>query len=222
MINEEKKYEKLIDDLKNLPEVNAPQNFEANLWRKINSSENEKKESFWDKIFSPGKLVPAAVVIASAVIIFFMVDIKTAKPEDPLSIQPRMRDDVIISEKVEDKNVEPLIKQETKNDEKRELKKDIPQVKLKSSDADNEIMASREGTKFKDDVIEEDSKEESLSTTESSIVGGAISPTAAKTSGPDFRKDNLNFMQINLSVKEKQEVEKLKQQMQSSQKVKYE
>ena len=222
MINEEKKHEKLIDDLKNLPKVNAPQNFEANLWRKINSSERENKESFWDKIFSPGKLVPAAVVIASAIIIFFVVDIKSTKPEDPLNIQPRMREDVIISEKVEDKNVEPLIEPEIRNGEKRELKKDIPQAKLKSSDADNEIMASREGTKFKDDVIEEDSKEESLSTTESSVVGGAISPTAAKTSASDFKRDNLNFMQINLSVKEKQEVEKLKQQMQSSQKAKYE
>ena len=44
MNEEEKTYKKLLDDLKNLPKVDAHINFETELLRKINSSELEKKE----------------------------------------------------------------------------------------------------------------------------------------------------------------------------------
>ena len=46
MNEEEKTYKKLLDDLKNLPKVDAPKNFETELLRKINSSELEKKRKF--------------------------------------------------------------------------------------------------------------------------------------------------------------------------------
>ena len=75
MNDEEKKYKRLIDDLKNLPKVDAPKNFETELLRKINSSEEIKKVSFWEKLLSPARLAPAALAIVSAVIIFFVVDI---------------------------------------------------------------------------------------------------------------------------------------------------
>jgi predicted CopG family antitoxin len=47
------------------------------------------------------------------------------------------------------------------------------------------------------------------------MVGG-ISPTAKVATVPEQKKENFNFMQINLSPKEKQEVEKLKEQLKSS------
>ncbi|HMN23481.1 MAG TPA: hypothetical protein PKE38_03220, partial [Ignavibacteriaceae bacterium] len=94
MNNEEKINKKILDDLKNLPKVEAPKNFETELLRKINSSELEKKENFWDRLLSPAKLAPAAVAIVSAAIIFFVIDINPVEMEDPLNIAPRLREDI--------------------------------------------------------------------------------------------------------------------------------
>jgi hypothetical protein len=222
MINEEKKYEKLVDDLKNLPKVNAPQNFESNLWRKINSSEDFRKESFWNKIISPSKLIPAGVVIASAVIIFLLIDIKPNQPEDPLNIQPRIREDIVAVEKFEIKTAEPLKKSRKRKEEKRTLDEDKSQGKIEPGNTDNEIMLSKGGEGFRDEVTAKNSEEESLKTSQNNPSAGVVLPTAEAASAHELKKDNLNFMQINLTAKEKQEVERLKQRAQASEKAKSE
>ncbi|MBK7500923.1 MAG: hypothetical protein IPI19_18055 [Ignavibacteriales bacterium] len=122
MNEEEKTYKKLLDDLKNLPKVDAPKNFETELLRKINSSELEKKESFWDRILTPGKLAPAAVALASAAIIFFVVDINSEEMEDPLNIAPRLREDLVIIESIEEIPVEQLKKSDRVKEEPSILK----------------------------------------------------------------------------------------------------
>jgi hypothetical protein len=222
MTDEEKKYEKLISDLKNLPKVNAPPNFESNLWRKINSSEKSKKESFWDKLFSPAKLIPAGVAVA-AIIIFFVMDIKSNQPEDPFSLQPRMREDIVSVEKFEEKSIAPLKKSVKRKDAKKEMEISKPKGRLKSNDADNELMLDKESSGFRDEIITEGSKKESLITQQQTAnMGGAISPTIEAAAVPELKKDNLNFMQINLSAKEKQEVERLKQQVRAPEKAKSE
>lgn len=222
MNDEEKNFNNLIDDLKNLPQINAPQNFEADLWRKIKSSESEKKEKFWDKIFTPGKLIPAGVAIASAVIIFFIIDIKPTEIEDPLNLQPRLREDLIVVEKIEEKNISPADKPQIKTNEKRKLSEDKTEVQSKPSESDNGLMLSKEGSEIKDQAIDEEPKVESLRTEPSQRMSGNISPGPEAVSASELKKDNLNFMQINLSAKEKQEVERLKQRMQSSEKPKSE
>jgi len=111
-MNNEEINKKLLDDLKNLPKVDAPKNFETELWRKINSSEKEIKESIWDKIFSPGKIAPAAVAVVSAVIIFFVVDVNSEEMEDPLNIEPRLREDLIVYEMNDDISVQNDLKNE--------------------------------------------------------------------------------------------------------------
>ncbi|HEX9250904.1 MAG TPA: hypothetical protein VF870_01615, partial [Ignavibacteriaceae bacterium] len=110
MSEEEKTYKKLLDDLKNLPKIDAPKNFETELLRKINSSKEDKRESFWDKLLSPGKLTPAAVAIASAGIIFFVVDINSEKVEDPLNIAPKLREDIVVIQSLDEIPVEQLKK----------------------------------------------------------------------------------------------------------------
>jgi hypothetical protein len=222
MIDEEKKYKKLIDDLKNLPKVNAPQNFESNLWRKIKSSERNEKASFLDKILSPGKLIPAGVAIASVVIMLLLIDIKPNQPEDPLNIQPRMREDIVAVEQFELKTAAPLKESIKKKDEKRALDKNIPQGKIQAENSDNEIMLRKEGAGFRDEAIAKDSKGESLKTNQPAAAGGIAPPTVQVKSAPELKKDNLNFMQINLTAKEKQEVERLKQRVQASEKSKSE
>ena len=75
-------YEKLIKDLKNLPKVDAPADFEYKLMTKIQNGQfgdNEiKKET--------GKLwrfIPATAMALSAIIIFFVVQETSVEPENP-------------------------------------------------------------------------------------------------------------------------------------------
>ena len=91
--NDEKKYEQLIRDLKNLPKVNAPTNFESELTRKINSNEPLKiKESWLDKILSP-KFIPSAALAVTTVVILLLLKGSLTDVEDPFQLIPRIRED---------------------------------------------------------------------------------------------------------------------------------
>ena len=216
MNDEEKKYEKLINDLKNLPSIKAPENFEADILRQIHSSKRDKKESFWKKIFTPGKLVPAAVAIASAIIIFIVIDIKPERPEDPLNLQPRLREDVIKIQSLDEIITVPEKKTEKRQSIREKVETNEPQTFRRDADVENELSLSKEGAQIQDKAVTKDEKSESLNTRGSARVVGRISPTTKAAAGQEQKGENFNFLQINLSPKEKQEVEKLKEQLKSS------
>lgn len=221
MIDEEKKYDKLIDDLKKLPKINAPQNFETDLWRKINSSERNKKESFWSKIFTPRKLVPAAVVLASAVIIFFLVDVKSGETENPLNLQPGIKEDLIIINKPEEKAVVPLKESKESKVENRKFEEERTTVMPKSAVMDKKIMLNEGVSEIKDNAITGGSEAESMKTQQrTSVMGLSSTDSAKKTSVSELKKDSLNFMQINPSIKEKKEIEQLNQNKKGTEKAK--
>ncbi len=220
MIDEEKKYDKLIDDLKKLPKVNAPQNFETNLWRKINSSEKNKKESFWSKIFTPGKLIPAAAVLASAVIIFFLVDVKSGETENPLNLQPGLKEDLIII-KPDEKAVVPLKESKATEVENRKFEEERTTVMPKSAVMDKEIILKEGVSEIKDNAITGGSEAESINAQQqTSVMGLSSTDSAKKTSVSDLKKDSLNFLQINPSIKEKKEIERLNQSKKGTEKTK--
>lgn len=220
MIDEENKYDKLISDLKNLPKINASENFEAEIWRKINSSDRNKKESFWDKIFTPGNLVPAAAAIISAIIIFFIVDINSTDIEDPLNLQPRLREDIIVVEEFNEKDKTPLKEAKKNIGESKQLKnedtKQIPQTTV----IEDELILSEENSEINDDVRTEKSNSETINVRQNHSLSSAVDKIAKTEAVQELKKDNFNFMQIKLSPKEKQEIEKLKQRMKAAEKVK--
>ena len=78
MINDENKYKDLINTLKNLQQVKAAPNFEADLKRKMNEEKygKEKKESFKDFLI-PSRVVPAFGLVVIAVIIIFSININS-------------------------------------------------------------------------------------------------------------------------------------------------
>ena len=100
MINkEDEKYQDVINSLKGLQKVKAPANFETNLMRRINSLEPEKKESFWERFLMPSKLVPAAALAVSAVILLFVFN-TNGNNDDPLLTNPRIRTDIISTDDI--------------------------------------------------------------------------------------------------------------------------
>lgn len=86
MENDELKYKVVINSLRNLRKIQAPNNFEADLMRKINSPQAEKQKSLFDLIFSPVKLIPSAALIATAVILIFVVNNHSTEIEDPFRL----------------------------------------------------------------------------------------------------------------------------------------
>jgi len=66
-------YEKLIKDLKNLPKVDAPDDFEYKLMIKIQNGQFETSKVEKDSSNRLWKFIPATAVVLSTVIIFFVV-----------------------------------------------------------------------------------------------------------------------------------------------------
>ncbi len=228
MNGEEKTYKKLMDDLKNLPKVNAPKNFETELFRKINSSEIKKKESFWNRILTPGKLAPAAVAIASAAIIFFVVDGNSEEMEDPLNMAPRLREDLVIIESFEEIEVDPLKKSERVKEKPTIQNQGL--VETKKTETENELNVGFEersdakskgiDQSFTDELISDKTDSDSFTSEDTRSLGGSDVPSAVTTSAPEINKDNLNFMQRNLTSEEKKEVQQLKMKVQAEKSVK--
>ena len=252
MNEEEKTYKKLLDDLKNLPKVDVPKNFETELLRKINSSEPEKKESFWNKLLSPGKLAPAAVALASAAIIFFVVDINSEEMEDPLNIAPRLREDVVVIESIEEIPDAPLKKSGRVKEESKAVNKELIETnevekpnqpsagfEERSDKKSNDIEQS-----FSDELVSGKSDADNLKSEETERLGMTAAPSAStlaseisnvdsferemkrqrdeivnlpvlQSSSGNLSKDNVNFMQRNLSTEEKKEVQQLKMKVQT-------
>lgn len=101
--DDELRYKNVIDALKGLTEVKAPKNFEADLMRRINSEKfEEKRQSFWEKIFLPSRLVPSAGLAVAAVLLLFVININSDEVENPLLMEPKVREDMIEAKDVSD------------------------------------------------------------------------------------------------------------------------
>ena len=102
MIEDEKKYDDLIKTLKDLQQVKAPQNFEADLKRRLNAEKYAKEEKRKIKrFFAPSRLVPSFGLAAAAIVIFLMVDTNSEEVENPFLMEPKIREDIML---VSDKN----------------------------------------------------------------------------------------------------------------------
>jgi hypothetical protein len=65
--------------------------------RRINSARPgrvEKKQSFWERLFLPSNLIPSAALAVTVVVLFFILNIGN-DIEDPLLMEPKLREDVI-------------------------------------------------------------------------------------------------------------------------------
>jgi len=216
--DDEKKYNDVIKTLNQLQEVKAPANFEEELMRKINSEKyKEKKQSIWSKFFIPSRLIPSAGLAAAAVIVFFVVTLNPEEMEDPLQMEPRVREDII---KVVDYD-EVKLGQEDKKDkneaplEKRTTVTETPVSEDKMTGRRNEEEVTEESY-FDDEMIADiDSVP-----TESTILG-TTEPTSLSVEGETematglaISKENLNFRQIQLNKEEQQVVDQLRQKVQ--------
>lgn len=233
MENDEKKYEDVIKTLKGLQEVKAPVNFEANLQRKINSEkfQNEEKKSFWENIFIPTRLIPSLGLIATAILIIFVVETNSEEIDNPFLIQPKLREDLgkVSDYRSSGSRDEEFGKEKT-------VIKDVPvteerkkENELKASDdkmmRSDESSGKMEGMSVEKNYALDQNAAESFETVVDSVsVASNIvevnAPTAIVKNKIDstagqISKDELNFRQIQLTEEQQKVVNELKDQVQS-------
>lgn len=211
--NDENKYKKLTDDLKNLKKLKAPAGFEQNLWTKINSTETKEKKSVWNKLSI--RLIPAFSVVATAVILIVVIDNSSYEYQDPFMIEPEERtdlitfssDDIDLLESEQDVQIEQPKAHIQEKSSVRFRKKET--AALEKSSAEQQGAGRSEVLKDEDSVITElltfalsDSTVE-LNANEGIILPAVTVPT----------QQNLNFRQIQLSKEEHREVIELKSKM---------
>lgn len=200
-MNMEKKInKKLLDDLRNLPKVSAPDNFEEELWKKIFSPEG-KKESLWQKIFSTNKLIPAAATAIAIIIIFFLVRPNSSDYEDPFMIEPPVREDIITVSN-NDAGVSGMVEQKQK----------IEQREWKSDESSRSILKKELTLPGTDSSVKEN-------LTESTQTSEALSKSAIVINDEaqyEIDKEELNFLKRNLTELEKQEIIELKRKINDS------
>ncbi|MCK9280931.1 MAG: hypothetical protein M0P71_09935 [Melioribacteraceae bacterium] len=86
--NEDEKFKNLINDLKDLPKVNAPDDFEFKLMMKIQNGQFEKMKKE-EKSFSIFKfLAPALGISFAAIMLFVLFPFNNIEDIDPLMQEP--------------------------------------------------------------------------------------------------------------------------------------
>ena len=221
--DDDKKYSDLIKTLNQLQEVKAPADFEAGLMRNINSDKfKEKKEqSIWSKIFLPSRLIPSAGLAAAAIIVFFVVTLNPEELEDPLQMEPRVREDII---KVVDFDEIKLEREDKKID--KDIIDETPLEKRTTMTESSVTEDKGSGRRMEEEVFEESFTDDEMiadidSVPTDPMITGTTEPITLPAEGETematglaISKENLNFRQIQLSEEEQQVVEQLRQKVQ--------
>ncbi|MGE5859252.1 MAG: hypothetical protein ACM34J_01775 [Ignavibacteria bacterium] len=234
-INEDElKYNQAIRSLKRLSKIKAPENFEIELFRKINSGELVKeKESFWERFFIPSRLIPSAALAVAAVILFFVVNVESDEFENPLLIKPRIREDASVSAAqvlqapiLEQKK--SLIKKEKtmtevkKDEEKKEnYVSDLKIPEPKGTDKNSLKISAPEpiGLTRLDSISPLENRiwkdNDSFFSQNIDVSGnyGLIRGSSGEVY--QITKSGLNFRQVNIVEEEKRQIYQLKQKMKS-------
>ena len=220
--DDDEKYSDLIKNLNQLQEVKAPANFEAELMRKINSEKyiEKKGQSIWSKFFLPSRLIPSAGLAAAAIIVFFVVTLNPEELEDPLRMEPRVREDII---KVVDYNEVKLEREDKKID--KDIIDESPLEKRTTMTESSVTEDKGSGRRMEEDVMEEsfadDERMADIDSVPTEPMIGTTEPITLPTEGETematglaISKENLNFRQIQLSEEEQEVVEQLRQKVQ--------
>ena len=239
--NDENKYKNISKTLGELQKVSAPPNFEANLMRKIRSGKIDKKETGFGKLFLPNRLIPSLGLIAVAIVIFFVVDVNSEKMENPLLMDPRVREDIVAvsddsgmneiqeeinkQEAVDEKKAveEPTVK---KKDERRDqsLRKETSGRIMEMQDADKMTSGEKSGQSM-EGLSKTENRPMEFSSVDSSNLLKSKEPvilptkpmsnlTALSGGKIDSTKQEFNFRQIQLNAAEQNVVNQLKEKVQ--------
>lgn len=215
MLNDDElKYKKTIDALKKLQRIDAPKDFETTLMRKINQSVPEKDDGFFKRLFMPSRLVPSMALVATAIVLFFVIDLSPEELENPFLLEPRLREDVVM--------VSSEMLGEEKPEQLPEVKKELP---LKRDRVEQNTVASGKDMPKEEMIIRSEETAVILldSVSDESTLGASLpAPTiiseqpAKVTTQTEIDKSGLDYRQNSLNVEDREKVQDLKEKMQNS------
>jgi hypothetical protein len=196
--NDDLKYQEVINLLKGLNEVKTPPHFEADLMRRINSEIYSEKESIWNRIFAPVRLIPSAALAVTTVIILFVLNMGYIESENPLSTDPRVREDVVAAS-----DFSALKKAQISSKEESNTVAETPQQNYQSEA--NSLAGLSAVTP------EENTIETGISVSENERNSGIYesrnnNQNIRTASYSDFNRAGLNFRQINLTPEERAKI----------------
>ena len=201
MIDEkDQEFEGVIKILRELQHVKAPNNFEADLMRKINAGKyrEEKTESWFLRIFAPKRFIPSAALAIIAILILFVIKPGSNTIENPFNTKPKLREDMITTatqmseEKKVDLELEKMIDPD-KNNGSLKQKAEVAKTNVKGE---------------KDYNVKDFQTDRAGSSSASQNFETASSPGMSNYYVID--KNGLNFRQVNLTKTERMEINRLK------------
>lgn len=211
-MDDELKYKNVTDSLKNLKKIDAPKDFETTLLRKLNQSEKEKPQGFFNRIFQPSRLVPSMTLAVTVVILFFVVDLSPDELENPLLLEPRLREDIVMVSN------ETVIAEEEKPVESK--RKELPkkeEVQMNTLPSVQEMLKDELTLQNEIDTIREDDSFSVKGTT--SRTSSELAQPVKVTNQAELNKTGLDYRQVNLNTSEERaKVQSLKEKLQNSQK----
>ena len=190
--------EKISRLLKDLPKINTPSNFDNELSKRINQSEQRKEKVSWfDKIFSP-KLIPSAALAVTTVIILFLLKGNVNEAEDPFQIMPKLREEKILKQDQPGTVLDRTIAKKTNIPVKKEKSDDRAAIESESKDE-----FYRRDSNISEVAIGEVSSIERISITTSNYI-------------PDqtmIMEGGLNYKMIRSNEDERKEIEVLRKKL---------
>jgi len=125
-IEEDKQFSNLLTDLKNLPKIEAPENFEFNLMTKIQNGNFNQGEAKPPKFNLLKFFAPSAAVLA-AIILFFIFYPEQQEIQTQIAQKNIVDDSQTIAGNASDKKIESLFNKPEKKKDNRTAKPNIPQ-----------------------------------------------------------------------------------------------
>jgi hypothetical protein len=200
--DDDKKYKKLVDDLKSLKKIDAPFGIEQKIWNKINSSDKTEIKSVWSRLSS--RMVPAVAVLATAVLLFVVIENNAYEYQDPFSVEPEQRPDLIEFSTQEQNLIESDKLPETKSMQPEKPREEKPSVVFRKKEAPApEALSLENQIAGRSETIVED---DSLSPETTAVTASEVDVVAGQDENlPSAEmKQGLNFRQVQLSEQEKQ------------------
>lgn len=224
-LNDDMRYQDVINTLKQMQQVKAPSGFEGDLMRKIKSGQVPEAKTFWQNIIIPSRLIPSAALALTAILLIFVLNNNGITQENPLLTAPREREDLTRGTKIS------YAPPETKSVTSDKINA-APEISEIQKDAGNEIQNKpvektlSEKEDFSPSATGKISevREDYSPSVKGKISGGTAGTSRiirAKTASgriTDYPVDKagLNFRQINLSNEQKIELDQLKQKLDST------
>lgn len=201
--DDDSKFIGVINTLKKLNKIEAPQNFEKQLFDRISQTPTEEKISFIDRLFTPARLIPTAGLAATIILLFFVTNIFVPTfEENPLLANPRERGDVIATTVNNNPSTVETNKPKTNSDVFATTEKENKNLNDKSTT--NSINDPNLGIKITGEPAVNNSYNGSVLT--------SVSPDGT------IDKNGLDFKQIYLQRLRKAQIEQLRKKMEEMQK----